>query len=475
MHLHRGMLINQDKFYIKIMEINKLDNKIASIKDLKNVNAIKYTKIREAVEIADVADVATLQAIEDTNTPLIPNNVFEDLPDILKSSTKMFDDPRQRDIYLTGALGIFSGCIQSVSGYYHNSRLYPNLYVFITAPAASGKGALAHTRSIGNKYHEELKSIKTDGAKKLLFIPGNSSSAAIMTSLEQNGGKGIFFETEADSLSNTFKNDWGNFSDFLRKSFHHEPVSYSRKNNNELIEIDEPKLSVVLSGTPHQVKALVKDAEDGLFSRILFYSFKSNAKWEDVSPKTGDRNIFEHFEKLKTEAYQVIITLNQYESINFELQKHHWNELNSTQESVLQYATNNFNNNASSLVKRMGVMWFRIAMLLTALRNYTGISENESLICSDIDFRLAKDLISTYKEHIFEIYSTLSTSNNDSINELDYKLLSLLPAEEFNRKDLIKIGETLGLKTRKLDDCISLYQKEKFIKKVKHGIFIKIK
>ena len=54
----------------------------------------------------------------------------------------------------------------------------------------------------------------------------------------------------ADTLSNVFKQEWGSYSDLLRKAFHHERVSSSRKENNKFTEVINPKLSIALSGTP---------------------------------------------------------------------------------------------------------------------------------------------------------------------------------------------------------------------------------
>ena len=83
--------------------------------------------------------------------------------------------------------------------------------------------------------------------------------------MKEGDEQGIFCETEADTMGNVLKQDWGSYSDLLRKAFHHEPVSYSRKTNKEWIELKMPRLSVALAGTPGQVEGLIKSAEDVLF------------------------------------------------------------------------------------------------------------------------------------------------------------------------------------------------------------------
>ena len=104
--------------------------------------------------------------------------------------------------------------------------------------------------------------------EKMLFLPANNSSSGMFQLLENNEGKGLIFETEADTLTGTFKQDYGDYSDGFRKAFQHETISYYRKTDSEYVEIKKPKLSTVLTGTPKQVFSLFPNAENGLFSRF---------------------------------------------------------------------------------------------------------------------------------------------------------------------------------------------------------------
>ena len=179
------------------------------------------------------------------------------------------------------------------------------MYSLIVAPAASGKGALKNAKRLAGNYHDQvLKESKEEMKKyeaelleynhikrkwkpgspiieppvkpefKIVFIPADSSQARMVEHLRNNGGRGIICETEADIMSGAKKQDWGDYSPILRSGFHHEKYTYSRKGNDEYIEIEEPCIALALSGTPGQVPKLIYSVEDGLFSRILFYAFK---------------------------------------------------------------------------------------------------------------------------------------------------------------------------------------------------------
>ncbi|GAA4054416.1 hypothetical protein GCM10022409_46850 [Hymenobacter glaciei] len=49
---------------------------------------------------------------------------------------------------LLGTLAVLSGCFPAVGGTYNKRRFGLNLFAFIIAPAASGKGTLAWARRL---------------------------------------------------------------------------------------------------------------------------------------------------------------------------------------------------------------------------------------------------------------------------------------------------------------------------------------
>ena len=111
------------------------------------------------------------------------------------------------------------------------------------------------------------------------FIQGNTSSAMIYKHLQFSEGSGCLSETETDTLTNALKQEWGGFSDVLRKAFHHETISLSRRTDLEYTKIEEPKFSLSITATPDQVKSILSSTQNGLASRFMFYSFNTPPKW----------------------------------------------------------------------------------------------------------------------------------------------------------------------------------------------------
>ena len=243
--------------------------------------------------------------------PEFSHSIRSNLPSIMQRIVEDSYSDVDADILILGSLIVFSACIPNVYGVYDRREVFANLFLFVTARASAGKGRLSLCRHLAAPLHQALH----DKHKKLLkkyeaaqaayvvsrkkgiavppkeppfltlFLPANSTATVVYQTLAQNDGVGLLFETEGDTLANAFNSDLGNYSDGFRKAFHHETISYLRKKDHEYVEIVKPKFSAVLSGTPQQVFNLIPDAENGLFSRFIFYVMETELVWHNTFAK----------------------------------------------------------------------------------------------------------------------------------------------------------------------------------------------
>jgi hypothetical protein len=445
------------------------------------------------------------------STPFLPEEIFPLLPDLLREGCDILHDKRQRDVYLTSALSILSGCIHNITGIYDGDTTYTNIFSFIVAPAASGKGALKYARVLGEAYHDKLveesnrakqifatetaiyketlaKAIKNgstlpDEPKeppfKTLFIPANTSSSMVMQHLNHNEGFGILCESEADTMGNSLKSEWSNYSDLLRKAFHFEPLSLSRKSSKEFIEIKEPRLSVAISGTPEQIVKLIPNAENGLFSRFIFYAFSTKATWRDVSRKAQRISYSKFFKELATRALTFIEYIKDQE-IDFDLTDEQWASLNSDFAQHLKRAYVFQGGEALSFIKRSGVIQFRIAMLLTAIRLHedsldTPLSTNE-IKCSDQDFFIAQQLTKVYIEHSICIFEKLPKSEGGLVIKKNAHIKNTFFAElpqVFGYQFAAELADKFEISTRTVRNYLHDFVEAQLLQKEEHGIYRK--
>jgi len=381
--------------------------------------------------------------------PYIPDEVFQELPPILQRAVSVFPEKRERDTFFTGALVVLSGLFNWVHGIYRGRKFYPNLYCFIVAPAGSGKGSMLFAKELGIPFHR----VDND---KLLFIPANISAASLYQELDINGGTGIIFESEADTMAASFKQEWGEYSDILRKAFQNETISLKRKDvergRRSYIEVQKPKLSVALSGTKNQVRGIIDNTEDGLFSRFLFYTFRSDPVWKN---STGnDLSLEDFFKDLAVEIPEIVNNLSIIEKFDFTEEQ--WQIFNERFSAWQNEFVLFFSEESISIIRRMGLITFRIAMILSFVRQGSiERNENETILyCDDIDFYLSFYLIETYIQHSLHIFILLNNARTKK-SVVDMKIqmfLDALPFDEFNRATAVQLGkEKVNLEERTVD------------------------
>jgi hypothetical protein len=437
-----------------------------------------------------------LEVIVDSS-PMIPEYIYDALPETLRDACNVFSG-RKRDVFLTSALSVISGGLHNVYGLYDKEKVFPNLYSFVIAPPASGKGSMKFAKQLGDCFHDllfnqskdelkeykkvkrlfdrKLKKAKTDEQLEALiepekpkssmfFIPADTSSAMMIKHLEDNDGIGCICETEADTLTNTLKQDWGSYSDVLRKGFHAEIISKSRMTDLDYSEIKEPKFSVAITGTPNQLDALITSIQDGLFSRFIFYSFSTKQKWrstytEDITVSNND--IFKGFSADLCDKFRS--NNNQ----KFVMTRKQGMQLDEVFSEALGHNSILYNDDVSGIIYRLGLMTFKIAMTLAALR-----SDEPEITCSDLEFKTSLDLVEkVYLRHSIDI---LNKINKDSkrLNKTQNELLNWMKSQgELKRRDVWNKAKTMDIKERTLADILRRFLDLDLIKKVNHGVYM---
>jgi hypothetical protein len=405
----------------------------------------------------------------------LPDDIYEHLPNILKRGLEMFTDKIERDVFLFGALGVLSGCLPNVEGRYDKKIYGANLYVFLTASASGGKGSLTWAKCLAEGIHKykltdferryseykvaarKAKENDNDAPEKpnreVLFIPANSSSSAFTEHLKNSKERGVMFNTEADTLNKTLKHEWGDFSDVLRCAFHHESIEISRKMENVFFELCKPRLSLVLSGTPEQARRLFVNVENGLFSRFLFYSVDIETMWKDVF-EDEDTDFEAKFAELGQDALNLYLRLDPLSSpIRFTLTQKQRRAFNKSFSEWQMKIGALSEKELIPTIRRLGLIYFRIAMKLSVLR----LTENNAdlptkIICTDSDYDLAFRLTLIFREHAIAIFDFLETDNKDKFGLTGHKLAWFNAlTHDFSRLEAVNVGKLHQLEVRTID------------------------
>jgi len=404
--------------------------------------------------------------------PTLPDAVFDTIPEFLKHITQVATTKEERDILLLGSLVTLSVAFPKLIGKYGDNPVNSNLFIFISAKASAGKGILIHCRKLVEPIHlalrnqakimkqqfevdmQEYNANKGKDAntekpqkppQKMLFIPANNSATGFLEILGDSDKRGLIFETEGDTLAKAFKSDYGDFSDGFRNAFQHEPISYYRRTDKEYVEIDRPCLSALLSGTPKQITTLIPNAENGLFSRFMFYVMNMKLIWKDVFASKTENGLDVHFEKLGNEFFSLYQTLQANPDVHFSLTPSQQLQFNQFFEKMQTLYVNIQEEEIISSVRRLGLIAYRIMMIFSALRIMEDGEITTSLYCNDTDFQNTLDMITILVKHSSYVYSQIAQETyKPKPKHKKEQFLENLPYH-FNRQTYVATALSLGI------------------------------
>lgn len=414
------------------------------------------------------------------------------LADILNCATSQ----AQRDVLLLGALTVLGASLgRYVRCLYGGKMMSPCLQTFIVAPPASGKGVLSLLRLLADPIHDAIRKEVAEKMKcyrslkikfdcmgkerkdaeppvpplnKMFLISGNNSGTGILQNLMDSDGTGLICESEADTISTAIGSDYGHWSDTMRKAFDHDRLSYNRRTDQEYREVKKSFLSVLISGTPAQVAPLIPNAENGLFSRQLFYYMPAIQQWQDQFDH-NDRDLEKSFtawgkewkEKLKGILMNGIFTLR--------LTKEQKEEFNRLFSDLFHRSKLANGNEMSSSIARLAINLCRIMEVVAMLRASEqgditasphvsperGIASDNlkdriisrwNLAITPDDFHTVLSLADVLYHHTVHILSFLPDTEvgNRRMSEREALIDSM--EQDFTRTSFLQKAEEMGIK-----------------------------
>ena len=448
------------------------------------------------------------EAIEGNEVlPTFSDRIRGKMPQIMEKVAKQSKSNEDADMLILGAMTVFSACMPNIWGEYARRTVYPNLFLFVTARPSSGKGRIGLCRylaePIDDQLQEEYRASLEDYQHKLaaynssknkqyedkpieppmqmLYIPANSSATAVYQVLNDNGGRGLMFESEGDTLANTFSADYGNYSDGFRKAFHHEPISYIRRKDHEHVNMKRPKLSTVLTGTPSQIMSLITDSENGLFSRFIFYYLSTTLEWDDVFDESDEEPIDNLFRRFGDEYYDFYKILNSMsQEIKFKLTKEQHDAFNASFEALQENYFKQFGDDIVPSIRRMGLVTFRFAMILTTLRMMDDGAFDQVMMCSNEDFETSMTMAEVLLVHTTTVFKILPKApqalriQKGEKTKVRQQFWDGLP-DEFDTKQFLEISGSLGIAESTAERRINLWCREGKLFHLAHGRYSKQK
>lgn len=427
-----------------------------------------------------IKDLNLMEGQEDLR--IVEHLDMHKLPESVQQMISLASTPEEQDIILMATLAAASACVPNLYFTYGptGKKYYANLQCFILAAAASGKG-------IAN---QALEMVRVIDEQYPMLIAGDSTLPAFYKALEEQGGCGYMHESEGSVITDIWKNSAANYNTALRKAAEHEPISRNRVKGAS--EIKNPRLSMLLTGTFGQYKALVPSVENGYFSRLLTVVIRGTNGFDKryVSSKGGQSVIPKIVGQRLLRTYEALMNGGEREWSLTDAQKERLGEHLETEYGTL---IGLLGDNFHSAVIRMAVQIERMAMILTAMRGESGESDSpekeesnrilsgtmdKTFYCSDEDYETAEMIGNKMLLHMAAAYRMIDGDAQDVVPEIkpldQRKVLFEQLKTEYSHGDLAEEAKRQGVSKRTVERWNLSWIEIGLVEKTNHGQYRKV-
>ncbi len=436
----------------------------------------------------------SLNPEEQEDLRIVEHLDMQKLPESVQHMISLASSPEEQDIILMATLAAASACVPNQYFRYGptGKKYYANLQCFILAAAASGKG-------IAN---QALEMVRVVDAQYPMLIAGDSTLAAWYKALEAQGGRGYMHESEGSVITDIWKSGAANYNTALRKAAEHEAISRNRVKGAS--EIRNPRLSMLLTGTFGQYKALVPSVENGYFSRLLTVVIKGTNGFDKryVSSKGGQSFVPKQVGQRLLRMYENLMDAGEREWSLTERQKERLGEHLETEYGTL---VGLLGENFHSAVIRMAVQIERMAMVLTAMRGMSAYNADEIdgesgechspemeekepafnagsmdkvIYCADEDYETAEMIGNKMLLHMAAAYRMIDGDTQEVVPEIkpldQRKVLFEQLKGEYSHGDLAEEAKRQGISKRTVERWNLNWIENGLVEKTNHGQYRKV-
>ena len=408
---------------------------------------------------------------EQVDLRIVEHLDMQNLPESIQNMLSLAKTEGEKDMLLMATLAAASACVPNLYFRYGptGKKYYANLQCFILASSASGKG-------IANQALEMMRVVDEQYP---MLIAGDSTLAAWYKALEEQGGIGYMHESEGSVITDIWRNAAANYNTALRKAAEHEAISRNRVKGAS--EIACPRLSMLLTGTFSQYKALVPSVENGYFSRLLTLVERGSHPFEKsyVTAKSENSAIARQVGHQLLRTCENLMNAPEREWSLTDGQKERLGEkLETEYRTLIDMLGDNF----QSTVIRMAVQIERIAMVLSALRMADKLSvishQYSDFHCSDVDYETAEVIGSKMLMHMAMAYRMIKGDEQETMPEiksLDQRMVVFdgLKAR-YQLNDLIKEAQSQGVSRSSAIRWNNQWIEKGMVRKENHGEYRKV-
>lgn len=383
--------------------------------------------------------------------------------------------------YIMGFLTSASSIMPHVYFYHDNQRYYLNLYTIVQGELASGKSKVTQMTKCVDQIDAFMR-INSD--QKLPFClkeTGNITDAMLIFDLAYNqsninNGSMLIHVAEIDVMSQ--KKKIGLSSENTRLAWGHETISakrkgmdtQSRQEDRKGYIIEEPRVSILMTGTPSQLPNYFTNNTDGNLSRYLIYTLDECKDYRSgLYPPTRETeaDYSDLFEMWKKQRETNVHTRLEYT----EAQKQQLDEIFTDLKSFYAKQNDKFHN----YINRLPIAVRRLAGVIETLTVWsTGNTTEATLTPTDEHWTFAIQLVLNSLQSLYKLYSHPAISHQEEEKrQVWIDILKHVPTK-FSTNDFLNVALTEGFSQRSTARGLLFLRLNNYIKQTRRGWYEKI-
>jgi hypothetical protein len=464
----------------------------------------------------------------------LPDAMMQSLPQMMSETLSLYDDADIRTMLLMAMMPTLGSAMSHVR-VRHGQRLYSlGMMNICVGPSASGKGSVGDVASliddINNIICEESQQAMVDYRKRhkrynrltsqLNFaakgdvsqlvdindiasevdepqaplrrmhkLPSKTTAANYYRLIYANGENISYLHIpELAEMTAANRGAFGDFMYILLAAQNEEQLHTARKTDDEDYHIPHTRLALAATGTLSSVREFIPNLEDGLSTRFLYHNLpaKDTVRGEmDEATAEAFRDVYGHHRSVLTEIWK---ELRQFEGktdeelprlVISDAQREYIDEYYRQLVSFVALALPDRDLRAPILRSRLNL--YRMLMIIAVLRRYEelgtveGMFAEKRFIVAEADLNWGLAYIFYCMMQTSTIYDRLRREEKEEPKRVYLSALAFLQMlpKQFTTAEAVRLGEELGLKQNGIAKKISRLVKERYIVKVRQGVFVK--
>ena len=465
----------------------------------------------------------------------LPDAMMQCLPQMMSEPLSLYDDADIRTMLLMAMMPTLGSAMSNVR-VRHGQRLYSlGMMNICVGPSASGKGSVGDVASLvdgindiicsesaqaqadhrkRHKRYSRLTSQLTYAAKgdvanlidvndiaeevdepqaplrRMHKLPSKTTAANYYRLLYANGDNISYLHIpELAEMTAANRGAFGDFMYILLAAQNEESLHTARKTDDEDYHIPHTRLALAATGTMSSVREFIPNLEDGLSTRFLYHNLPAKGTVRDEMDEAmaeAFNDVYAHHRNQLTGIWK---ELRQFDGKSDEelprlmLSDAQRSLINDYYRQLVSFiALTQPDHDLRAPILRTRLNLYRMLMVIAVLRRHEesgtaeGMFADRVFTATDADLRWGLTYIFYLMMQTSAIYNRLRREEKTEAPKRTYlsalAFLQMLP-RQFTTAEANRIGEELGLKRNAISKKLSQLNKDYFIGKLRHGVFVK--